>query len=186
MKDVLNIRANRSAVKWTPREQLMRVLWALVYPLFRCSPRNLWNWRAGLLRLFGASVGSDVHIYPTVSIALPWNLAIGDSAAVGDWQFSTTSVASPSGRVRPCPLWRTFVLARMIIGAQIFLCLIVDIDRRRRLGLFGCLYRPGRDCRGAQPSSARGLWQFATLNLLHIVAGNPALTVGKRDRPVPV
>lgn len=37
-----------------------------------------------LLRLFGASVADNVHIYPTVRIAIPWNLTIGTHAAVGD------------------------------------------------------------------------------------------------------
>lgn len=58
--------------------------WVLVHPLFRLSPRPLWGWRRLLLRLFGATIGRQVHIYPTVSIAIPWNLEIGDEAAVGD------------------------------------------------------------------------------------------------------
>ena len=37
-----------------------------------------------ILRLFGARIGVDVHIYPSVRIAVPWNLSIGDRSAVGD------------------------------------------------------------------------------------------------------
>lgn len=37
-----------------------------------------------LLRAFGARIGSGVHIYPSVSITIPWNLSIGQDAAVGD------------------------------------------------------------------------------------------------------
>jgi putative colanic acid biosynthesis acetyltransferase WcaF len=37
-----------------------------------------------LLRLFGARVGRAVHIYPSVRITIPWNLAIDDHSAVGD------------------------------------------------------------------------------------------------------
>jgi putative colanic acid biosynthesis acetyltransferase WcaF len=44
----------------------------------------LWGWRRALLRLFGARIGREVHIYPSVRIAIPWNLAIGDQSAVGD------------------------------------------------------------------------------------------------------
>jgi putative colanic acid biosynthesis acetyltransferase WcaF len=37
-----------------------------------------------LLRLFGARIGREVHIYPSVRIAIPWNLTIADQSAVGD------------------------------------------------------------------------------------------------------
>lgn len=37
-----------------------------------------------MLRAFGAHVGRDVHIYPTVRIAMPWNLSLGEGCAVGD------------------------------------------------------------------------------------------------------
>jgi putative colanic acid biosynthesis acetyltransferase WcaF len=37
-----------------------------------------------MLRTFGARVGAQVHIYPTVRIAIPWNIDVGISAAVGD------------------------------------------------------------------------------------------------------
>lgn len=36
------------------------------------------------MRLFGAKVGKNVHIFPSVKIAIPWNLSIGDYSAVGD------------------------------------------------------------------------------------------------------
>jgi putative colanic acid biosynthesis acetyltransferase WcaF len=52
--------------------------------VFACSQRQLWGWRRFLLRLFGARIGREVHIYPSVRIAIPRNLAIGDEAAVGD------------------------------------------------------------------------------------------------------
>jgi putative colanic acid biosynthesis acetyltransferase WcaF len=37
-----------------------------------------------LLKLFGATVGQQVHIHPTVRIAIPWHLKIGSFAAIGD------------------------------------------------------------------------------------------------------
>lgn len=80
-----DITSNRAAQKWSAGEQVGRILWALAWPLFRFSPRVLWAWRRMLLRLFGAKVGANVHLYPTVSIAIPWNLSIGEQAAVGDY-----------------------------------------------------------------------------------------------------
>ena len=82
--DVLDVDANRAARKWTRGEQAGRVAWALATPLFRLSPRPLWGWRRFLLRLFGATVGRDAHVYPSVRVTIPWNLSIGDGAAIGD------------------------------------------------------------------------------------------------------
>jgi putative colanic acid biosynthesis acetyltransferase WcaF len=80
----LDIAANRLARKWSRKELAGRVLWALVHPLFAWSPRPAWAWRRFLLRLFGARVGREVHIYPTVRITIPWNLTICDQSAIGD------------------------------------------------------------------------------------------------------
>ncbi|MGR3803836.1 MAG: acetyltransferase [Marinibacterium profundimaris] len=79
-----DIRANRAARKWSRKELLLRLLWALAHPAFRLSPRPMWGWRRGLLRLFGARIGQQVHVYPTARILIPWTLTIDDEASVGD------------------------------------------------------------------------------------------------------
>jgi putative colanic acid biosynthesis acetyltransferase WcaF len=79
----LDIAENRSSRKWTRKELAGRLLWAACTPLFRFSPRLLWGWRCFLLRLFGAKIGSNVHIHPSVQIFIPWNLTIGDWSSVG-------------------------------------------------------------------------------------------------------
>jgi putative colanic acid biosynthesis acetyltransferase WcaF len=37
------------------------------------------------VRRFGATVGSNVHIYPSTRIYFPWNLSIGDWSCIGEW-----------------------------------------------------------------------------------------------------
>ncbi|MCR9198658.1 MAG: hypothetical protein NXI04_08450 [Planctomycetaceae bacterium] len=60
-----------------------RVLWATVrWLLFRPSPRIFYGWRRLLLRLFGASVGRNARIAPSVRIWAPWNLTIGDEVSI--------------------------------------------------------------------------------------------------------
>lgn len=64
--------------------QLARLLWGVVWVfLFRPSPRFLYGWRRFLLRLFGAQVGREAHIYPSARIWAPWNLEIGAFSALG-------------------------------------------------------------------------------------------------------
>jgi putative colanic acid biosynthesis acetyltransferase WcaF len=80
----LDIGKNRSAKKYSRKELSTRILWAIVLPLFRFSPRNLFQWRNVLLRLFGAKIGKAVHIYPTAIVYMPWNLEIGSWSSIGE------------------------------------------------------------------------------------------------------
>ena len=81
----LDVRGNRAASKWSARELLARAIWeTLRGPLFAWTPRHLWGWRRWVLKLFGARIGRNVHIYPTARIAIPWKLVIDDDAAIGD------------------------------------------------------------------------------------------------------
>lgn len=84
MSDIDSVLANRKMVKWTRRELAIRLVWGLCQPLFRFSPRLAWGWRRMLLRLFGARIGRNVHIFPNVKILIPWTITIGDGSAVGD------------------------------------------------------------------------------------------------------
>jgi putative colanic acid biosynthesis acetyltransferase WcaF len=79
------IEENRAAAKYTDREQVMRVLWLVGAVAFRLSPRPCFGFRRWLLRLFGASVGEQVHIYSSARIYFPWHLEIGAWSSIGEW-----------------------------------------------------------------------------------------------------
>jgi len=65
--------------------KLRRLIWSLCWlVLYRISPRPLHPWRAFLLRVFGAKVGPDCHIYPGSKIWAPWNLTCCDNVTLGD------------------------------------------------------------------------------------------------------
>ena len=81
----LNISNSRKNLPYTLNEYVGRILWSLVLPLFRFSPRPLFGWRNFLLRLFGAKIGKKVHIYPSTRVYLPWNLIVGDETSIGEW-----------------------------------------------------------------------------------------------------
>lgn len=64
--------------------KLFRAFWHLIYLLFfRFSIVQLNPLRRLLLRLFGASVGKKVLIYPSAQIWAPWNLSLGDRSVIG-------------------------------------------------------------------------------------------------------
>lgn len=82
---MVNVKANREAVKYTTKEQALRVLWGtLGKVIFRLSPRPFFGWRRWVLRVFGAGVGNEVHTYPSTIVYFPWNLKIGDWSAIGE------------------------------------------------------------------------------------------------------
>lgn len=81
----LDISACRSHRPYSRREYMARFLWGMATPLFCFSPRPMFGWRRVLLRLFGAKVGKDAHVYPSARIYMPWNLTLGEQASIGEW-----------------------------------------------------------------------------------------------------
>ena len=75
----------RRQPSFTLRNRAARAMWGVVWLLlFRPSPRPLHRWRALLLRIFGARLGRDVHVYPGVRVWAPWQLRLGDGVGIGD------------------------------------------------------------------------------------------------------
>ena len=95
---MLNIAENRRRRNYPPGVQARRLLWALVYPLFRLSPRPMFGFRNLLLRSFGARVGRAVHVYGSTVVYMPWNLEIGDWSTLGEhvylYNLGTVSIGS--------------------------------------------------------------------------------------------
>ena len=65
--------------------RIQRLVWGIVWLLlYRTSPRPFHNWRAMLLRLFGAKMGPNCHFYPASIVHSPWNLICEDQVTAGD------------------------------------------------------------------------------------------------------
>ncbi|MGR4862529.1 WcaF family extracellular polysaccharide biosynthesis acetyltransferase [Caulobacter sp. LARHSG274] len=84
--DVQDLATFRLPAHFRGRSALVVQLWWLVQAvLFHPSPQFLYGWRNGLLRLFGAKIGKNVIIRPSVRVTYPWKLEIGDNSWVGDF-----------------------------------------------------------------------------------------------------
>ena len=176
----IDIEANRKAVKWTPAEQLGRVLWALCGPLFRWSPRPCRCWRNFLLRLFGAKIGNRVHVDPSARIWIPWKLEIGDDASVGFdallYNLGPLKIgprATVSQRAHLCGGSHDFrgrtmklIKAPITIGEEAWVCADAFVGPGVKVG--------SRAVVGARAVAVKDVKAGA------IVAGNPATMVGKR------
>lgn len=88
---------------------LVQLWWLVQSTLFRMSPQVLYGWRRWLLRLFGAKIGKNVLIRPTVRITYPWKLTVGDYAWVGD-----DAVLYTLGEIE--------IGARTVISQKTYLC----------------------------------------------------------------
>lgn len=62
----------------------VQLWWLVQATLFAWSPQFTYKWRNFLLRCFGAKIGVNVVIRPSVRITYPWKLSVGDNAWVGD------------------------------------------------------------------------------------------------------
>lgn len=178
---ILGISENRRSTKWSNSELLTRIIWELFQgPLFAWTPRPFWRWRSHVLRVFGAKVGSDVRIHPTVRVAIPWNLEIGDSVGIGDrvnlyslGKIRIGSASTISQNAHLCAGSHEFRDTRMKllklpiqIGRSVWICADafigpdVIVDDYVVVGARAVVVR----------SLAKGV----------IAAGNPARVVGKR------
>ena len=100
----------RREASFTLRNRAGRALWNAVWLLlFRSSPRPFHRWRAAILRAFGATVGSNAHVYPGAKIWAPWNLVIGQDVIVGD-------------DVKLYSMDKTFIGDRAVISQGTHLC----------------------------------------------------------------
>lgn len=63
----------------------LRQIWAVVWLLFfRTSLRSMHCWRVMILKVFGAKIGTNVHVYPSAKIWAPWNLTMKDYSCLAD------------------------------------------------------------------------------------------------------
>lgn len=63
---------------------LVQLWWLIQDTLFAGSPQFMYVWRVWLLRLFGARIGKNVLVRPSVRVTYPWKLEIGDYSWIGD------------------------------------------------------------------------------------------------------
>jgi putative colanic acid biosynthesis acetyltransferase WcaF len=177
----LDIAANDAARKYSRREQLMRVLWGAARVLFRLSPRPCFAWRRFLLRAFGAQVAPHVHIHASAHVYMPWNVALGEWAAVGEH-----ALIYSLGKVR---IGRNATLsyrAHVCAGSHDFndpaLRLLkppVTIEDNAWIGTEAFI-GPGVTVGNGAIVGARAV-VVKDVAPMHIVAGNPARSVGLRQ-----
>jgi putative colanic acid biosynthesis acetyltransferase WcaF len=176
-----DIDANRKSRKWSRKELLGRLLWKIVSPLFCYSPRLCWNWRCFLLRCFGARIGNQVRIDPSVRIFIPWNLSIDDWSCVGFdvliYNLGPLAIAKRvtiSQRAHLCGGTHDYrdsalplVKSTITIGDGAWICADAFIGPDVTIG---------RDCIvGARGVVVKNVEPFC------IVAGNPARKIGERN-----
>ena len=179
-----DIAANRRARKWSRKELLGRALWELLRgPLFGWTPRPLWGWRRAVLRAFGAQIGREVHLHPSIRIAVPWNIAIGDHSAVGDRAIlyslgpirigARVTISQGAHLCAGSHDWRQpdmpLLKPEITVGDDVWLCADCFIGPAVTVGANAIVGARAVAMRDVEPGT--------------IVAGNPARVVSHRTMP---
>ncbi len=176
----LNIHACRDARPYSTKEYFGRFLWGIFSPLFFFTPRRCFRWRAQLLRIFGAKIGKNVHIYPSAKIYIPWNLVMGDDSSIGEWALiynlghvSIGSQATISHRAHLCAGTHDYsdpnlplVRSTIHVGSQAWICADAFIGPGVSIG------------RGAIVGGASVVKR--DIDDWQIVSGNPAIYIKTR------
>lgn len=58
--------------------------WIFQALIIGLSPQVMYGWRRFWFRIFGAKIGTDVLLRPSVRMTYPWKVAIGDYSWLGD------------------------------------------------------------------------------------------------------
>lgn len=181
--DIFHVREHRANANYEPEEYRKRVLWMAVRPVLRLVPRFFYGFRNGVLRSFGATIGKDVRIYPSVDIFYPWNLEIGDEVTIG-------------------PGVQLYSLGRITIGDGSMIsygahfCAGTHDYTQRNLPLLKPEIRLGRGvwvCAGAFVGPGVTVGDFSIIGAkavvlktfpeFSIIGGNPAKRIKERPKP---
>lgn len=177
----LDIAQNRAAQKYSSAENLKRLLWGFGQLLFRFSPRPCFGSRSFLLRCFGASVGKQVHIYPSAKIHFPWRLKIGDWSAIGEdaliynpGSVTIGSKVTVSQRAHLCAGTHDYTKAALpllkppiVIRDQVWICADAFVGPGVTVGEGAVV--------GARSVAVKDVPAWT------VVAGNPAREIKKRE-----
>ena len=166
------------------RNRLARGLWGIVWLLlFRPSPRPLHKWRAFLLKAFGATIGTNCHVYPAAKIWAPWNIRLGDHVGIADGvvlysmaRIEIGDYAVISQGAHLCAGSHDFnspnfqlIAAPIAVGARVWLCT-------------ECFIGPGVSIAQGSVVGARGVVTKSIASEWCVWAGVPVKKIGERDR----
>lgn len=172
--------------EFTTGEKATRAVWGIVWlTLFRISPRTAFRWRAMLLRVFGATVGKRVRVYNSAKFFWPGNAILRDDCVIGpDVDFYCVA--------------KIDVAAGVIVSQYAHLCAATHDFRSPTFDLLpkpirlesecwiaaGAFIGPGVTIGERSVIGARAA-VFRDVPPGHIMGGNPAANIGKRDE-IPV
>ena len=111
-----------------------RVLWRVTQAtIFGCSPTPWYGWRRWILRRFGATIGRNVRVHPSVRVQRPWMLVLEDDVCV-----EARAILNAAGGLH--------IGARTLVSQDAHLCTTNHDYRDRSMGFLACPAVIGRDC----------------------------------------
>lgn len=161
---------------------IKRTLWLFVNAVFfRSYLLPCSGAKRSLLRLFGATIGSNVVIKPHVNIKYPWYLSVGDNSWIGEdvWIDNLTNVKIGSNC---CLSQGAYILTGNHDYSKATFDLSVkpvSLEEGVWIGAFGIVC-PGVICLSHSVLTVRSVATKA-LDAYTIYCGNPAIALKKRN-----
>lgn len=182
-EQILDAAAHRKNDNYGKGDFLRRLMWIPGKLLFRILPRFFYGLGNQLLRLYGARIGKEVRIYPSVKIIFPWTLDISDNVTIGDGVtlYGLGPIRIGAGTmvsqgVHFCAGTHDYAYANLPllkpeirIGKAVWICA-------------DCFVGPGIEVGDYCILGARSV-VVKSIPPLKIAAGNPARPI--KDRPIP-
>ncbi len=88
----------KSINPFTTKTKLIRLIWSIIWPLFKYLPKFASTLRVAVLRLFGAKIGLACLIESGVKILIPWNLYLSNFVVIGKnveiYNFGKVSIST--------------------------------------------------------------------------------------------
>jgi len=160
---------------------IQRLLWYIVNAFFfqtAIFPVN--GFKIFLLRMFGAAIGKNVVIKPSVNIKYPWLLSIGDFSWIGE-KVWIDNLGQVDIGANCCISQGAFILCgNHHYGKSTFDLIVkpVSIEEGSWIGA-KCILAPGSIMKEGAMLSA-GSFASGLLEAYTIYQGNPALPIKKR------
>lgn len=82
--DIIEKHMGFTGPTFTLKNRLKRALWSATWTILASwTPPFMHKWRVFLLKIFGAKIQKNAHIYASVKVWAPWNLEIHEEGGVG-------------------------------------------------------------------------------------------------------
>ena len=162
-----------------------RFFWGIIQSsLFKYSPKTFFNFRNLLLKIFGAKIGKNTHIYNGVKIWSPMNLIVGNNVGIGNevYLYSMDQIIIDDGV--DVSYGSSLFTGSHDYNNENFQLISKPIILKKNVWICAeCFIHPGVQVNEGCVVGARSVVTKSINDEYAVFAGNPAKFIKKRKKP---